>query len=48
MKIADYPTCRGYAAKLASAAIVQHNLNLLFELNSIYFIVFINLLHEVY
>lgn len=45
VKIADYPIYRGYAARFASAAIVKYNSNLLFTIDSVYFIVFINLLN---
>ena len=48
VKIADYPTYRGYAAKLASAVIVKYNSNFLFIINSVYFILYTNLLHEVF
>ena len=37
VKIADYPTYRGYAAKLASAVIVKYDSNLLSILNSVFF-----------
>ena len=35
VKIADYPTYRGYAAKLVFGVIVKYHSNLLFILNSV-------------
>ena len=38
----------GWAVKLTTAIIVKYNYILLFIINSVYFIVFTNILHEVF